>query len=86
MVGRHLSHTAQGNPFVTPETTRDVVISARLSAINLHFEAIEKLMFELSIWRCNKETMVCPTHKIVFKEQPSGSGEKLRMVQVRAWS
>ena len=37
-----------GNPFVTPETTRDVVITARLAAINVYFQAIEQLMFETS--------------------------------------
>jgi phosphoenolpyruvate carboxylase len=47
-----------GNPFVTPETTRDVVITARLSAVNLFFTAIEQLMFELSNWRCSKEMKV----------------------------
>ena len=47
-----------GNPFVTPETTRDVVITARLSAVNLFFTAIEQLMFELSNWRSNKEMRV----------------------------
>lgn len=47
-----------GNPFVTPETTRDVVITARLSAINLYFTDIEQLMFELSNWRCSKEMKV----------------------------
>ena len=52
-----------GNPFVTPETTRDVVITARLSAINLYFTAIEQLMFELSNWRCSKEMKV-------FKSSP----------------
>ena len=49
-----------GNPFVTPETTRDVVITARLSAVNLFFVAIEQLMFELSNWRCSKEMQVGP--------------------------
>jgi len=44
-----------GNPFVTPDTTRDVVVTARLSAVNVFFDAIEKLMFELSIWRCTPE-------------------------------
>ena len=49
-----------GNPFVTPETTRDVVITARLAAINVYFVAVEQLMFELSNWRCNDEMRVCP--------------------------
>ena len=51
-----------GNPFVTPETTRDVVITARLSAVNLFFDAIEQLMFELSNWRCSDEMRV--THQV----------------------
>lgn len=56
--GSWMGGDRDGNPFVTPETTRDVVITARLSAVNLFFSAIEKLMFELSIWRCNKELSV----------------------------
>lgn len=48
-----------GNPFVTPSTTRDVVITARLAATNLYFTQVEKLMFELSSWRCSEEAMVC---------------------------
>ena len=32
-----------------------MVITARLSAVNVFFDAIEKLMFELSIWRCSPE-------------------------------
>lgn len=54
-----------GNPFVTPETTRDVVITARLSAINLYFTSIEQLMFELSNWRCSKEMRVSSA---IFRE------------------
>ena len=56
-----------GNPFVTPDTTRDVVITARLSAVNVFFDAIEKLMFELSIWRCTPEMQArqpTPTHSL----------------------
>ena len=44
-----------GNPFVTPQTTRDVVIGARLSAVTLLTEQIERLMFELSMWRASPE-------------------------------
>lgn len=47
-----------GNPFVTPQTSRDVVITARLAATNLYFTAVEKLMFELSVWRCSDELKV----------------------------
>ena len=56
-----------GNPFVTPETTREVVITARLSAVNLYFQQVDSLMFDLSIWRCNAElqvrTLACPLHQ-----------------------
>ena len=48
-----------GNPFVTPQTTRDVVITSRLAATNLYFTAVEKLMYELSVWRCSDELKVC---------------------------
>ena len=47
-----------GNPYVTPSTTRDVVITARLAATNLYFKAVEKLMYELSVWRCSDEARV----------------------------
>lgn len=51
--GSWMGGDRDGNPFVTPETTRDVVISARLTAVNLFFKAIERLMFELSVWRAD---------------------------------
>ena len=59
--GSWMGGDRDGNPFVTPETTRDVVITARLSAINLYFTDIEQLMFELSNWRCSKEMRVSPS-------------------------
>lgn len=66
--GSWMGGDRDGNPFVTPETTRDVVITARLSAVNLYFSTIEKLLFELSIWRSNKELMVgTPGSKTMYK-------------------
>jgi phosphoenolpyruvate carboxylase len=53
--GSWMGGDRDGNPFVTPATTREVVITARLSAVNLIFKAVESLMFELSIWRCNAD-------------------------------
>ncbi|EIE27459.1 PEPCase 1 [Coccomyxa subellipsoidea C-169] len=53
--GSWMGGDRDGNPFVTADTTRDVVITARLAAVNAFFTAIEQLMFELSIWRCNTE-------------------------------
>ena len=48
-----------GNPFVTPETTREVVLTARMAAISEYERSVEKLMYELSVWRCNDELQVC---------------------------
>ncbi len=47
-----------GNPFVKADTTRDVVISARLVAVNLYYTQVEKCMYELSVWRCSPELKV----------------------------
>ncbi|KAL6876432.1 hypothetical protein ACP4OV_013004 [Aristida adscensionis] len=44
-----------GNPRVTPDVTRDVVLLARMMAADLYYSQIEDLMFELSMWRCNDE-------------------------------
>ena len=44
-----------GNPNVQPNTTRDVAIWCRLSAVNLYFTTVQNLMFDLSLWRCSKE-------------------------------
>jgi hypothetical protein len=51
-----------GNPNVTHETTRDVIVLARLEAVNYYFSAIERLMFDLSAWRCSPELKVRPFH------------------------
>lgn len=56
--GSWMGGDRDGNPFVTPETTREVVITARLSAVNLFFQQMENLMFDLSTWRCNAELQV----------------------------
>ena len=67
--GSWMGGDRDGNPFVTAETTRDVVISARLAAVNAFFTAIEQLMFELSIWRCNPEMQAR-----VFAALPTAAG------------
>ena len=56
--GSWMGGDRDGNPFVTAETTREVVITARLSAVDLYFQQIEQLMFDLSVWRCNSELQV----------------------------
>ena len=56
--GSWMGGDRDGNPFVTPETTREVVITARLSAVNLYFQQTEMLMFDLSTWRCNADLQV----------------------------
>ncbi|KAL4856631.1 Phosphoenolpyruvate carboxylase 1 [Chlorella vulgaris] len=53
--GAWMGGDRDGNPFVTPDTTRDVVIGARLSAATLLTEQVEKLMYELSMWRATPE-------------------------------
>jgi phosphoenolpyruvate carboxylase len=54
-----------GNPFVTADTTRDVVITTRLAAANELFTIIEDLMYELSIWRSNEDIQVGQTTTLV---------------------
>ena len=56
--GSWMGGDRDGNPYVKADTTRDVVINARLAAVNAFFTAIEELMFELSIWRCSPEMQV----------------------------
>jgi len=51
--GSWMGGDRDGNPFVTAECTRDVVILARTAAVDLYFQQIERLMFDLSMWRCN---------------------------------
>ncbi|KAK9845098.1 hypothetical protein WJX74_010567 [Apatococcus lobatus] len=70
--GSWMGGDRDGNPFVTPETTRDVVISARLTAVNLFFKAIERLMFELSVWRADDE-MKAAARKILDRQQKDPS-------------
>ena len=53
--GSWMGGDRDGNPFVTPATTRDVVVGSRLAAVNVLFTLVETLMFELSIWRCNED-------------------------------
>ncbi|XRB12092.1 phosphoenolpyruvate carboxylase [Pseudoscourfieldia marina] len=42
-----------GNPFVTAETTYEVVVTNRIRAIDLYFAQISLLLNELSSWRCS---------------------------------
>eukprot|EP01025_Chloroclados_australasicus_P027986 TRINITY_DN2770_c1_g3_i1.p1 TRINITY_DN2770_c1_g3~~TRINITY_DN2770_c1_g3_i1.p1 ORF type:complete len:943 (-),score=138.17 TRINITY_DN2770_c1_g3_i1:18-2846(-) len=53
--GSWMGGDRDGNPFVTSQVTRDVVILARLAAVNLHFKQVESLMQELSLWRATRE-------------------------------
>lgn len=67
--GSWMGGDRDGNPFVTPQTSRDVVITARLTATNLYFNAVEKLMFELSIWRCD-DNVKAVASRIVARQMP----------------
>ncbi|MEW5318243.1 MAG: hypothetical protein WDW38_009481 [Sanguina aurantia] len=53
--GSWMGGDRDGNPNVTSDTTRDVVIIARLEAVNCYFKGVEALMFDLSMWRCTQE-------------------------------
>lgn len=55
--GSWMGGDRDGNPFVTADTTRDVIITARLTAVNMLFTQIEQLMFDLSVWRCSSELL-----------------------------
>ena len=56
--GSWMGGDRDGNPNVTSQTTRDVILVSRLEAANLYFRAIEGLMFDLSMWRCSPEFKV----------------------------
>lgn len=84
--GSWMGGDRDGNPFVTPETTREVVITARLSAVNLYFQQTEQLMFDLSTWRCNAELQVgCHVH-LLTPIAPSDLARQLCMKQCRIMS
>jgi phosphoenolpyruvate carboxylase len=51
--GSWMGGDRDGNPYVTSTCTRDVVLLARVQGVNLLFHAIQRLIFELSMWRCN---------------------------------
>ena len=51
--GSWMGGDRDGNPNVTSECTRDVVLLARIQGVNLLFSAIQRLIFDLSMWRAN---------------------------------
>jgi len=50
--GSWMGGDRDGNPYVTSTCTRDVVLLARVQGTNLLFDAIQRLIFNLSMWRC----------------------------------
>jgi len=66
--GSWMGGDRDGNPNVTSETTRDVVVIARLEAVNAYFKAVEGLMFDLSIWRCSPQLKEY-AQKVVAREE-----------------
>lgn len=72
--GAWMGGDRDGNPFVTPDTTRDVVIGARLSAINLLGEQIERLMFDVSVWRASPALI---EHARAVQNRSRGDGTML---------
>jgi len=59
--GSWMGGDRDGNPNVTFETTRDVVLLARLEAADEFFHEVEDLMFDLSVWRCTPEVKALAT-------------------------
>eukprot|EP00191_Tetraselmis_sp_GSL018_P019798 CAMPEP_0177591956 /NCGR_PEP_ID=MMETSP0419_2-20121207/8289_1 /TAXON_ID=582737 /ORGANISM="Tetraselmis sp., Strain GSL018" /LENGTH=977 /DNA_ID=CAMNT_0019082763 /DNA_START=149 /DNA_END=3082 /DNA_ORIENTATION=- len=55
--GSWMGGDRDGNPNVTPDVTRDVVLLARISAVNIYFRVVSSMMFDLSMWRCNNAVM-----------------------------
>lgn len=53
--GAWMGGDRDGNPFVTAGTTRDVVLGARLSAVELLTAQVARLVYELSVWRASDE-------------------------------
>jgi len=81
--GSWMGGDRDGNPFVIPQTTRDVVIGARLSACNLLLEQIERLIFELSLWRASPELQKFAEGLIEMhmKAQPEDTGSLIENKQ-----
>jgi phosphoenolpyruvate carboxylase len=71
--GSWMGGDRDGNPFVTPETTRDVVIGARLSALTLLTEQIEKMMFDVSVWRAAPELQARAREVLARKSTTEGT-------------
>jgi len=72
--GSWMGGDRDGNPFVTAECTREVVLLARTAATDLYFQQVERLMFDLSMWRCNSEVQAYVEKKMeeranVFSEE-----------------
>jgi len=86
--GSWMGGDRDGNPNVTPEVTRDVVILSRLAAVNIYFEVVNNMMFELSLWRCSdalKEEVLA-----IKAKDASGdylvSGERKTRAYAEFWS
>ena len=71
--GSWMGGDRDGNPFVTPQTTRDVVIGARLSACNELLKQIERLAFELSVWRASPELKKRAQEILEHRQHPEGT-------------
>mmetsp|Transcript_27567 Transcript_27567/g.49164 ORF Transcript_27567/g.49164 Transcript_27567/m.49164 type:complete len:994 (-) Transcript_27567:408-3389(-) len=86
--GSWMGGDRDGNPNVTPEVTRDVVILSRLAAVNIYFQVINNMMFELSLWRCS-DALKSEVMKIKAKEAKGDlliSGERKTRAYAEFWS
>jgi phosphoenolpyruvate carboxylase len=55
VIGSWMGGDRDGNPFVTAETTRDVVLLGRWRAADLYYRQVDRLLFELSVSKCSDE-------------------------------
>ena len=78
-----------GNPNVDSHCTKDAVYLARSKAADLYFDAIQNLIFSLSMWRCSEsfKARAAARHAFVLSQQDDGAlyAERKRRNYVDFW-
>eukprot|EP00929_Paragymnodinium_shiwhaense_P048271 TRINITY_DN24428_c0_g1_i1.p1 TRINITY_DN24428_c0_g1~~TRINITY_DN24428_c0_g1_i1.p1 ORF type:complete len:592 (-),score=70.69 TRINITY_DN24428_c0_g1_i1:1509-3284(-) len=69
-----------GNPNVTAQVTREVVITARVNACSLYLDALEALMLELRLWRSSAEFRARVDSVVERRDRRYGGAEAIRSV------
>ena len=55
VIGSWIGGDRDGNPFVTAEVTRDVILLGRWRAADLYYRQVDRLLFELSVTKASEE-------------------------------